>query len=87
MYWRYESAHNIGGKAQCWALFCFNEWRKREVVTTFYNMIDEEERLQSRHGQVEFQTTMKSIHDYLKPGMRVLEIGASNHVLDILRKA
>lgn len=50
--------------------------REQEVVTAFYNMIDEEERLQSRHGQVEFQTTMKYIHDYLKPGMRVLEIGA-----------
>lgn len=49
---------------------------EQNVVTSFYNTINEEERLQDKHGQVEFRTTMKYIHDYIKPGMRVLEIGA-----------
>ncbi len=49
---------------------------EQNVVTQFYNTISEEDRLQDKHGQVEFHTTMKYIHEYLKPGMRVLEIGA-----------
>ena len=31
----------------------------------FYNSFNEEERLLSRHGQVEYLTTMKYIHQYL----------------------
>lgn len=50
--------------------------REEEVVIRFYNTIKEEERLQDKHGQIEFKTTMKYIHDFLKSGMRVLEIGA-----------
>ena len=49
---------------------------EQNIVTQFYNSISEEDRLQDKHGQVEFCTTMKYIHEYLKPGMRVLEIGA-----------
>jgi len=37
---------------------------------------DEDARLTSRQGQVEFLTTMCYIERYLEPGMRVLEIGA-----------
>lgn len=50
--------------------------KEKDVVIQFYNTIKEEERLSEKHGQVEFRTTMKYIHDFLKPGMRVIEIGA-----------
>lgn len=49
---------------------------EKEVVTRFYNSINEEERLQEKHGQVEYITTMKYIHKYLKPKGKVLEVGA-----------
>ena len=44
----------------------------------FYNAYDEEGRLLSRHGQVEYLTTMKYIHECLE-GMTdpsILEVGA-----------
>lgn len=46
------------------------------LVNQFYGSYNEEERLADKHGQIEFMTTMKYIHEYLKPGMRVLEVGA-----------
>lgn len=42
----------------------------------FYNHYDEENRLTSKHGMVEFFTTMRYVEKYLKPGDRILEIGA-----------
>ncbi len=42
----------------------------------FYNNYDEDSRLALRHGSVEFLTTMRYIEKYIKPGDRVLEIGA-----------
>lgn len=43
----------------------------------FYeNHCDEDTRLQSRHGRVEFLTTTRYIEQYLKPGDRIIEIGA-----------
>lgn len=48
-----------------------------EVLTQFYTNYDEEGRLLSKHGQVEYLTTMRYIEKYLKPGMRILEIGAA----------
>lgn len=42
----------------------------------FYNQYDEDSRLTVRHGSVEFLTTMRYIGKYIKPGDRVLEIGA-----------
>ena len=47
-----------------------------QVLTQFYTNYDEEGRLLSRHGQVEYLTTMRYIEKYLKPGMKVLGIGA-----------
>ena len=46
------------------------------LVNEFNKSHNEEERLAARSGQIEFMTTMKYIHEYLKLGMRVLEIGA-----------
>ena len=48
-----------------------------EALTQFYNNYDEEGRLLSKHGSVEFLTTMRYIEKYLQPGMRILEIGAA----------
>lgn len=42
----------------------------------FYTNYDEDSRLLSKHGAVEFLTTMRYIEKYLKPGDCVLEIGA-----------
>lgn len=41
----------------------------------FYNNYDEENRLLSKYGNVEFLTTMRYIEKYLKPDDQILEIG------------
>lgn len=46
------------------------------LLEQYYGSYDADSRLESQHGQVEFLTTMRYIHQYLRPGMRVLEIGA-----------
>ena len=51
--------------------------KTEKLLTDFYSNYDEEGRLLSRHGQVEYLTTMRCIEKYLRPGMRVLEIGAA----------
>lgn len=48
-----------------------------KALTDYYSSYDEDGRLLSRHGQVEFLTTMRYIQRYLRPGMRILEIGAA----------
>ena len=47
-------------------------------LENFYNSINEDERLLSKHGKVEYLTTMKYIHEYLKgrTDARILEVGA-----------
>lgn len=44
----------------------------------YYNKFNEEKRLNSRHGQVEFTTSMKYIHAYLPddPHTKILDVGA-----------
>ena len=42
----------------------------------FYSHYDEDGRLSKKHGSVEFLTTMRYIGKYIKPGDRVLEVGA-----------
>ena len=53
----------------------------------YYNKFNEEKRLNSRHGQVEYRVSMKYIHEYLeelmqkigtdkKSDIKVLDIGA-----------
>lgn len=46
-------------------------------LNAFYEENDEDGRLLTRMGRVEYITTMKYVGKYLKPGMRVLEIGAA----------
>ena len=47
-----------------------------EYLNDFYNHYDEDGRLAVKHGSVEFLTTMRYIDRYIRPGDRVLEIGA-----------
>ena len=47
------------------------------ALTQFYGNYDEDSRLDSRYGMVEYLTTMRYIEKYLRPGMRILEIGAA----------
>ena len=50
---------------------------RRALVSGFYDRTDEDGRLgRSRHGQLEYRTTMSYIHRYARSGSRVLEIGA-----------
>ena len=49
---------------------------QKSILTSYYENFNEDGRLQSRHGSVEFLTTMRYIEKYLKPGMRIIEIGA-----------
>ena len=48
-----------------------------DALKQFYENYDEDSRLLSRYGSVEYRTTMRYIEKYLRPGMRVLEIGAA----------
>ena len=45
-------------------------------LNEFYSHYDEDGRLSKKHGSVEFLTTMRYIGQYIKPGDRVLEVGA-----------
>ena len=50
---------------------------RTEIVSSFYNLADEDSRLRrSRHGQLEYAVTMHYIHRFAKPGCKVLEVGA-----------
>lgn len=58
---------------------------KQTDLEIYYNKFNEEKRLDSRHGQVEFITSMKYIHRYLKElekekeksQIRILDVGAA----------
>ena len=59
--------------------------RPMTELEEYYNKFNEEKRLNSRHGQVEFQVSMKYIHEYLevmetegktKESIKILDIGA-----------
>lgn len=48
----------------------------KNKLTDFYNKFNEDKRLGRRHGQVEFLTSMKYIHEYLEEGDKIVDIGA-----------
>lgn len=48
----------------------------RDYLKAFYEGHDEDGRLLTRHGGVEFITTMRYVEKYLRPGCRIIEIGA-----------
>ena len=50
---------------------------RQEIVSSFYDQTDEDGRLsRSRHGQMEYRTTMHYIHRFAGKGSKVLEAGA-----------
>ena len=49
----------------------------KEILANYYTGYDEDGRLRSKHGMVEFLTTMRYVQRYLRPGMRIMEIGAA----------
>lgn len=51
--------------------------KTNQYLINFYNSYNEDSRLEVRHGSVEFLTTMRYIEKYIRPGDRVLEIGAA----------
>jgi len=48
-----------------------------QYLTDYYSNYDEDGRLGLRRGAIEFLTTMRYIEKYLKPGDKVIEIGAA----------
>ena len=49
---------------------------RMEAIVNYYSSHNEDGRLRTRRGSVEFLTTVHYVERYLKPGMRILEIGA-----------
>jgi SAM-dependent methyltransferase len=50
---------------------------RKEILSSFYGQTDEDGRLKrSRHGQLEYATTMAYIHRFADSGAKVLEVGA-----------
>ena len=49
---------------------------RAEALKNYYETHDEEARFSQKAGQVEFLTTVHYIEKYLKPGMKIIEIGA-----------
>ncbi len=49
----------------------------------YYNNIDEDGRLLSKYGSVEFLTTMKYIQKYLTQDMKILDIGAGTGIYSL----
>lgn len=57
-----------------------------EILTEHYNKFNEDKRLKSRHGQVEFRVSMRYIHEYLKelgPDAKILDVGAGTGAYSI----
>ena len=50
---------------------------RKEIVSSYYSKYDEDGRtVRSRHGQLEYYTTMAYIHRYIDKHSKVLEVGA-----------
>ena len=50
---------------------------RSEMINSFYDGYYEDKRLdRSRHGQLEYRTTMHFIHRFLPGAGRILELGA-----------
>ena len=47
-----------------------------ENLIKYYNKFNEDKRLTRRRGEIEFITSMKYIHEYLKKGNKIIDIGA-----------
>ncbi len=54
----------------------YNIKNEYEQINHTYDIFNEDMRLCSKAGKVEFLTTVKYIEKYLRPGMKILDIGA-----------
>ena len=54
----------------------YGDFMNEENLIKYYNKFNEDKRLNTRHGQIEYITTMKYIHAYLKENAKIIEIGA-----------
>ena len=50
----------------------------KQKLSDYYNKFNEDKRLDTRHGRVEFLTSMKYIHQYLEIQDRIIDIGAGS---------
>lgn len=52
--------------------------KEMSLIEKYYNKFNEEKRLQSRHGQVEFVVSMKYIHECIgeRKDVKILDVGA-----------
>ena len=69
-------------QAEMYVLACIfilevTEMDVKEILSQHYENYDEDGRLTTRYGRVEYLTTMRYLNRYLSPGMRILEIGAA----------
>jgi len=58
----------------------------KEKLSQHYNKFNEDKRLDRRHGQVEFNTSIYYLNKYLKPGMKIIDIGAGTGKYSIYLK-
>lgn len=50
--------------------------KEEDRVKALYNIFNEGSRLSSKAARIEFLTTIRQLEKYLKPGMRILDLGA-----------
>ena len=50
----------------------------KQKLSEHYNKFNEDKRLLRRHGQVEYITSMKYIHQYISLGDKIIDIGAGS---------
>ena len=48
---------------------------EKELIK-YYNKHNEDKRLKTKHANIEYITAMKYIHDYIKEGYKILDVGA-----------
>lgn len=56
---------------------------KISLLEDYYSHFDEDHRLQTKHGYVEYVTNMKYIQQYLEPGSTILDVGAATGAYSI----
>lgn len=54
----------------------FKMENEEERISAIYDIFDEGSRLSTRATRIEFLTTIRQIEKYLKPGMKILDLGA-----------
>ena len=55
---------------------------EKELID-YYNKFNEDKRLKTKHGNIEYITAMKYIHKYIKLGDKIIDIGAGTGAYSI----